>query len=68
MKTNGNDKALEAYKIFPFVAWGLVIGFTYFVYGIAVELQAVATDLKIQTEYLQQQVNTPVGSIESFER
>ena len=68
MKTNGNDKALESYKIFPFVAWGLVIGFAFFVYSIATRLQAVAADLEAQTKWLQEQVNAPAGSIENFDR
>ena len=68
MKTNGNDKALESYKIFPFVAWGLVIGFSIFVYNITMKLQAVTEDLKAQTEWLQEQVNAPAGSIENFDR
>ncbi|MCA9359954.1 hypothetical protein KC850_02855 [Candidatus Kaiserbacteria bacterium] len=67
MKTNGNDKALEAYKIFPFVAWGLTIGFAFFVYNIATELQAVADNLEEQANQLQIKVNTPVEQIEDFE-
>lgn len=54
MKTNGNDKALESYKIFPYVAWTIVIIFAYFVYDITIELRTIANDLKIQSEYLQQ--------------
>jgi len=55
MKTNGNDKALESYKVFPYVAWTVTIGFTLFVYGIAVKLQAVANNLETQTVWLQEQ-------------
>lgn len=67
MKTNGNDKALEAYKIFPFVAWILTIGFAFFVYKIATELQVVADNLEEQTNQLQVKINTPVEEIEDFE-
>ncbi|MEY3784015.1 MAG: hypothetical protein RLZZ230_337 [Candidatus Parcubacteria bacterium] len=67
MKTNGNDKALESYRIFPFIAWGLVIGFTLFVYNVALKLQAVTHDLQAQTEWLQEQANTPAGQIQNFE-
>lgn len=66
MKTNGNDKALESYKIFPFVAWGLTIVFALFVYNIAAKLQVVANDLEAQSQRLQQQVNTPPEQIEDF--
>lgn len=66
MKTNGNDKSLESYRIFPFVAWSLVIGFTMFVYNITLKLQAVTNDLKAQTTWLQEQVDTPSHEIKDF--
>jgi len=58
MKTNGNDKALEAYKIFPYVAWALTFGFALFVYNITMELKTVAENLQAQTEFLQEQIKT----------
>ncbi len=66
MKTNGNDKALESYKIFPLVAWGITFAFAFFVYNITSKLQAVVQDLQIQTQQLQEKVNTPVEQIEDF--
>jgi hypothetical protein len=57
MKTNGNDKALEAYKIFPYIAWVLTLGFAIFVYNITMELKAVADNLEAQTQFLQEQIN-----------
>jgi cell division protein FtsN len=48
-----NSRALESYKLFPYVAWTVIIGFTFFVYGIAMELKAVATTLQNQTQNLQ---------------
>ena len=66
MKTNGNDKALEAYKIFPYVAWGLTVVFALFVYNIAQELQDVSTELQAQTQQLQVFINTPPEKIEDF--
>ena len=67
MKTNGNDKALEAYKIFPFVAWGLTIVFAFFVYNITMELKSITESLEAQTKALETKVNTPVGEITDFE-
>ena len=67
MKTNGNDKALEAYKIFPFITWGLTVVFAFFVYNITMELKAVTESLQAQTDALQAKVNTPVGEIDDFE-
>ena len=67
MKTNGNDKALEGYKIFPYVAWALTVIFAIFVYNITMELKAVTEDLQKQTQRLQEKVNMPVEQIEDFE-
>jgi len=57
MKTNGNDKALESYKIFPYVAWILTFAFAVFVYNITVELRTVAESLQAQTNFLQERIN-----------
>ena len=67
MKTNENDKALESYKIFPYVAWLVTIGFAIFVYNITVELQTVTRDLQVQTSILMDKINTPAEQIEDFE-
>ena len=67
MKTNGNDKALESYKIFPIVAWILTFIFALFVYNIAVELKTVAEDLQKQSDLLQEQTKKPIEEIEDFE-
>lgn len=68
METNGNDKSLEAYKIFPYVAWGLTLLFALFVYNITMELKAVTDNLQEQTENLQKQVDASVGDIDDFSR
>jgi hypothetical protein len=68
MKTNGNDKALEAYKIFPYVAWTLTFVFAFFVYNITMKLNAVAESLQAQTEFLQERINVPPEQIENFDR
>ena len=44
MKTNGNDKALEAYKIFPDVACTLTFGFAFFLCNITMELKDIANN------------------------
>jgi cell division protein FtsN len=67
MKTNGNDKSLEAYKIFPFIAWGLTVVFAFFVYNITMELKAITESLEAQSSALQMKVNTPVEDITNFE-
>ncbi|MCA9360657.1 hypothetical protein H6785_00880 [Candidatus Nomurabacteria bacterium] len=60
MKTNGNDKSLEAYKIFPYVAWILTACFAFFVYKITTDLKSVVADLQEQTQRLQDKVDTPL--------
>jgi hypothetical protein len=66
MKTNGNDKALESYKIFPIFAWITICGFAYFVYNITVELKGVTDRLEIRTQQLESKINIPVEDIEDF--
>lgn len=67
MKTNGNDKALESYNIFPIVAWILTFSFAIFVYKITQDLKEIATDLQRQSDILQQQTNKPIEEITDFE-
>ena len=67
MKTNGNDKSLESYKIFPYIAWTITFIFAYFVYTITTDLQMVVRELQVQTQQLQEKVNTPAHEIEDFE-
>lgn len=61
MKTNGNDKALESYKIFPYVAWGVTLGFAFFVYNLTSELVDITRDLQRQTDVLQMQIKAETG-------
>lgn len=63
-----NDKALETYRIFPYIAWGVTVIFAIFVYNITRELQVVTSDLQRQTRHLQEQMNTPVHEMEDFSR
>lgn len=68
MKTNGNDKALEAYKVFPYVAWTVTILFAVFVYNITLELKEVTTDLQAQTDHLNKKLGERPDLIEDFEQ
>lgn len=65
MKTNGNDKALEAYKIFPYVAWVLVISFSYFVYNLTTELQKSVMEIQAQTQKIEQMIQVQAPSEET---
>ncbi|MCU0678336.1 MAG: hypothetical protein MUF19_01965 [Candidatus Pacebacteria bacterium] len=55
-------RALESYRIFPYIAWTLVIGFALFVYQITVETTRAAADLSERTNHLEQLVNGQVSS------
>lgn len=66
-KSLGNTRNLESFRLFPYIAWALIIGFAVFVYNITINLQAAATDLKIQTEFTANTVKTPVDQIQTFE-
>ncbi|MCA9367961.1 hypothetical protein KC887_06925 [Candidatus Kaiserbacteria bacterium] len=52
-----NGQALENFRIFPYIAWGLVVGFCFFVYTITQDLKDVTKSLETQTQWLQSQVN-----------
>ena len=58
MKRTGPDRTLESSKIFPYLAWGLIIGFGFFVYQLSIRLQAAAADLAIQTDITEAMVHT----------
>jgi len=67
MKTNGNDKALESYKIFPYVAWIVTLGFAFFVYNLSLKLERVATDLQAQTKSLEAKINAQSSDTVDYE-
>ena len=60
MKKDTGKRALEAYKIFPYVAWGLILGFTLFVYNIVTELEQATDQLQRQTKALEAQISADV--------
>ena len=66
-KLSGNTRNLESFRVFPYIAWALIIGFGVFVYGITVQLQAAADELQIHSEFTVNTVKTPVQEIKTFE-
>ncbi len=44
---------LEKSKFFPMIAWGTIVMFSVFVFGLALNLRLVAADLKQSTENLE---------------
>lgn len=45
LKPAKGDRTLEQYRIFPFIAWGLVIFFALFIYHITTELRGITDQL-----------------------
>lgn len=45
LKPSKGDRTLEQYRVFPFIAWGLVIFFAFFVYNITLELRDITDQL-----------------------
>ena len=66
-KLSGNTRSLESFRIFPYIAWALIIGFAVFVYKITVHLQAAAAEIEIQTEFTASTAKTPIENVETFE-
>jgi hypothetical protein len=51
------DRKLESFKIFPYIAWGLVILFIIFVYKLSTTLDTKAEKLDKETSSLEQKAN-----------
>lgn len=47
------NNTLESYKIFPYVAWTLVIGFALFTYSLTMRLEAELSDISSGIERLE---------------
>ncbi len=48
---------LESYKIFPYIAWALVIGFATFTYVLTTHLQKELSTINSSVEQLEQRLN-----------
>ena len=56
--------ALEKYRLFPLVAWGTVIAFSFFVFQLTQSLNKTTSDLRNSRNELEMQVHMPVESID----
>lgn len=65
MRPRSTDKTVESLKIFPYVAWGLVILFGFFVYRLTTTLDATASELDEKSSQLETKVQ---GSLEELKR
>ena len=60
------DANLESHKLFPYVAWGIVFLFSFFVYTLVTDLQAVAGELAEKNQGLKEKTSVDVADIEDF--
>ena len=67
MKNVGNKRYLESFKIFPYIAWGLVLVFAFFVYGITQDLRTVTNQVSANTSALETTLNRPIEDVTNFE-
>jgi len=68
MKKRTSDRTLESFKIFPYLAWGVTLFFSYFVFTIIVDLQQTVQQLQTVTQSLETKVAVPVDQIQDFDR
>ncbi len=64
------ERTLEKYKLFPYIAWILFIGFAMFVYTLVIDLQAAAeslTDTSVSYESINDKVLSNEERIEALE-
>ncbi len=64
------DRKLESFKIFPYVAWGLVVFFVFFVFKLTTELGDNAESLSQQSNSLETKANVKSSDLKNlnFER
>lgn len=66
MQNLGPERKLEAFRIFPYVAWMLIIFFALFVYKLTTELTSTAAGLEQTTNTLETTIQNK-GSDATFD-
>jgi cell division protein FtsN len=66
-KPSGNTRALETFRVFPYIAWACIIAFAFMVYSMTIHLKAATTELRAQTAFTEAQAKTNPTQIKSFE-
>lgn len=61
------DRKLESFKIFPYVAWGLIILFVFFVYQLTVELKDTAATFEDKTNNLETSAKTNTRDLKDLD-
>ncbi len=61
------DRKLESFKIFPYIAWGLIILFIFFVYRLIVNLNETATELDGQSTSLEDKARASAKDLKKMD-
>ncbi len=56
MLRRSTDRKLESFKLFPYIAWGLIILFIFFAYKLATNLNHTAKELGTKSSSLESKV------------
>lgn len=62
-----SDRKLESFKLFPYVAGVLVVGFSLFVYKLTTELDDNASNLEKQSSSLESKVNAKSSDLKNLD-
>ncbi len=63
-----SKRTLEKYRIFPYIAWGLIISFAFFVYHLSVSLADNVTGYSETRLKLEEKARTNPLDIVDFDR
>jgi hypothetical protein len=61
-------RALESFRVFPYIAWGLIIGFSVFVFSLVQELRIVQAEKATASSRLEELANTNPLDISDYSR
>lgn len=51
------NNTLESSKLFPYIAWALVISFAVFTYALATRMQTELSDISVSVERLEAKID-----------
>jgi hypothetical protein len=63
-----SNKSIEQYPVFPYIAWGIILSFSFFVFELTQNLLAVTEDIRHNTTELEIQVHQDPATITIFNR
>jgi hypothetical protein len=61
-------RSLESFRLFPYIAWGLIVGFSVFVFSLASELRTVQAEKAAASTRLEDLANSNPLEITDYSR